>query len=32
METTIPSDVPKGMRETYLENYTAITGNSGRLM
>jgi fructose-bisphosphate aldolase/6-deoxy-5-ketofructose 1-phosphate synthase len=32
MDTTIPSDVPKGMRETYLENYTTITGNSGRLM
>ncbi len=32
MDTTIPLDVPKGMRKTYLENYSAITGNSGRLM
>ncbi|HDO23170.1 MAG TPA: aldolase [Nitrospirae bacterium] len=32
METAIPSDVPKGMRKTYLENYSTITGNSGRLM
>lgn len=32
MDTTIPLDVPKGMRKTYLENYSTITGNSGRLM
>ncbi|GBE35968.1 fructose-bisphosphate aldolase class 1 [bacterium BMS3Bbin07] len=32
MDTTIPLDVPKGMRKTYLENYATITGNSGRLM
>ena len=32
MDTTIPLDVPTGMRETYLENYATITANSGRLM
>ncbi len=32
MDTTIPLDVPAGMRETYLENYATVTANSGRLM
>jgi DhnA family fructose-bisphosphate aldolase class Ia len=32
MDIKIPVDVPKGMRDTYLENYSTITGHTGRLM
>lgn len=32
MDIKIPVDVPKGIRDTYLENYSTITGHTGRLM
>ena len=31
-DITIPLDVPKGVRETYVRNYKSITKESGRLM
>jgi fructose-bisphosphate aldolase / 6-deoxy-5-ketofructose 1-phosphate synthase len=31
-DVTVPLDVPKAMRETYVKNYMEITKNSGRLM
>jgi DhnA family fructose-bisphosphate aldolase class Ia len=32
MDIKIPVDIPKGIRDTYLENYSTITGHTGRLM
>ena len=31
-DVLVPLDVPKRMRQKYLENYLKITKNSGRLM
>ena len=31
-DVLMPLDVPKRMRQKYLENYLKITKNSGRLM
>lgn len=31
-DVTVPLDVPKGMRDAYIENYLTITRNTGRLM
>jgi fructose-bisphosphate aldolase / 6-deoxy-5-ketofructose 1-phosphate synthase len=32
MDIKIPFDVPKAMRDIYLENYSTITGHTGKLM
>ena len=31
-DVTVPLDVPKAMRETYIKNYMEITKESGKLM